>query len=87
MHPVHVATVCREYNDETGITHPRIVIRFQGATAKKGMVSADAVNISPSIKRAVVTVRGLLGGTEFEVTRTRTPSKSVPLVGGTCISG
>lgn len=42
---------------------------------KKGMVSADAVNISPRVKRAVVTVRGLLAGREFIVTRTRTASK------------
>jgi hypothetical protein len=48
-------------------------------TAKRGMVSADAVNISADVKRAVVTVRGLLAGTEFTVSRTRTASKSAPL--------
>ena len=54
----------------------KVVWSVQGVTTKKGMVSSDAINISPDVKRSIVTLRGRLGGELFEVTRTRTASKS-----------
>lgn len=51
----------------------------QGAVARRGMVSADAVNVDPGVRRAAVAVRGRVGGVPFEVTRTRTASSSAPL--------
>lgn len=50
--------------------------RVQGAAPRRGMVAADAVNVSRQVRRAVVAVRGMLGGQPFEVTRSRTASKS-----------